>query len=187
MEESKIYVLNSKFKLIKYSFAKGAYTNKHTYSKQDIADLIEFARIRGIRVIPEFDTPGHTASWGLGYPELITVCWVNGTPYQGIYNKHAAKEILNPINEFTYTFMGNLLGEIKNTFVDPFIHMGMDEVYYSCWESNPDINEWKLKNNFTLTKDVEQYYMSRTLKIANELGFKVTVWQDVFDNNVTVI
>ena len=55
---------------------KGAYTEKHVYSKSDIADLIEFARVRGIRIIPEFDTPGHTGSWGRGYPQLITVCWV---------------------------------------------------------------------------------------------------------------
>ena len=47
---------------------KGAYTLRHTYSKKQIAELIEFARLRGIRIIPEFDTPGHTFSWGLGYP-----------------------------------------------------------------------------------------------------------------------
>ena len=42
------------------------------------------------------------------------------------------------------------------------------------------------QNNFNLTKDVEQYYMGKVLKIANDIGYKVTVWQDVFDNNVKV-
>jgi hypothetical protein len=43
------------------------------------------------------------------------------------------------------------------------------------------------ENNFTLTKDIEQYYMGKVLSIANKIGYKVTVWQDVHDNNVKVI
>lgn len=60
------------------------------------------------------------------------------------------------------------------------------QVYYRCWESNPNITEWMKQNGYTLTKDVEQYYMSKVLKIANDIGYKVTVWQDVYDNNVKV-
>ncbi len=126
--------------------------------------------LKGIRIIPEFDTPGHTGSWGRGYPELITPCWVNGESYQAIYNKHWKMEILNPIINFTYEFIENLLNEVKTVFPDePFIHLGMDEVYYACWESNPNITEWMIKNNFNLTKDVEQYFMERTLGIANKV------------------
>lgn len=148
--------------------------------------MIEFARIRGIRVIPELDTPGHTYSWGLGYPNLITICWKDGKPFQAIYNKHGEREILNPIQNLTYEFVGNLIAELKNVFRDPFIHLGMDEVYYSCWESNPNITEFMNLNNLNSTKDLEQYYMSRVLTSANKLGYKVTVWQDVWDNRVKV-
>ena len=115
-------------------------------------------------------------------------------------------EILNPIKNFTYEFIENLLKEVKTVFPnEPFIHLGMDEVYYACWESNPDIKEWMKQNNFTLTNQVEQYFMERTLSIANKvwkqinkiiiikiylflkIGYKVTVWQDVHDNNVKVL
>ena len=51
----------------------GAYSNKEIYRVKDILEIIEFAKDRGIRVIPEFDMPGHTHSWGLAYPELV-VC-----------------------------------------------------------------------------------------------------------------
>ena len=95
-------------------------------------------------------------------------------------------EILNPINNYTYEFIESLIKEVKEVFSDPFIHLGMDEVYYSCWESNPDIKEWMMQNNFSLTKDVEQYYMGKILNIANNIGYKVTVWQDVWDNKVKV-
>ena len=58
---------------------------------------------------------------------MITVCWNDNKPYQIVYNKHGAVEILNPMNEFTYEFMNNLLKEVKDTFVDQFVHLGMDE------------------------------------------------------------
>ena len=44
----------------------GSYSPNHVYSKLDIYDIIEFGRYRGVRIIPEFDTPGHTDSWGPG-------------------------------------------------------------------------------------------------------------------------
>lgn len=105
----------------------GAYSPRHIYTQRNVRDIIEFARVRGIRVIPEFDSPGHTYSWGLGHPELITVCWVNGTPGVAIYNRHGAREVMNPISEFTFDFLKNLFTEVKNVFPSKSIHLGMDE------------------------------------------------------------
>lgn len=61
------------------------------------------------------------------FTELLTVCWRNGEPYQAVYDKHADMEILNPIQNFTYEFVGNLFKEVKESFRDPYIHLGMDE------------------------------------------------------------
>ena len=107
-------------------------------------------------------------------------------PLQAIYDKHGEREVLNPINEFTYEFLNNLISEIKATFVDDFIHLGMDEVYYRCWESNPNISLWMKENDFNTTKQVEQYFMTRVLTLVSKMKYKSIVWQDVWDNGVKV-
>ena len=42
------------------------------YTQAEIRDVVDYARDRGIRVVPEFDIPGHTTAWMVGYPELGT-------------------------------------------------------------------------------------------------------------------
>lgn len=59
--------------------------------------------------------------------ELITECWSDGKPLQAIYNFHGAREILNPIRNYTYDFLNGLISEVKATFRDPYVHLGMDE------------------------------------------------------------
>ncbi len=75
---------------------KGAYTPKHVYTPADVQEVIEYARMRGIRVIPEMDTPGHTHAMARAYPELLTPCYKNGKVCQPDYPNHSQTEILNP-------------------------------------------------------------------------------------------
>jgi hexosaminidase len=95
-----------------------------------VQGIIEHARLRGIRVIPEFDSPGHVESIGQTYPEFLTVCWNDGKPYEAIYGVQGKSEIFNPTVETMYPVLKDLLGEIKDLFVDDYIHLGNDEVYY---------------------------------------------------------
>ena len=130
---------------------KGAYNPvTHVYTQQDIKDIIEEARIRGIRVVPEFDTPGnwgkyfeisewhsiirkkqkvssflwkigHTQSWELGNPGLLTKCF------------DGALGPVNPIQNSTYEFMDKFFNEVLDVFPDELLHLGGDEVATECW------------------------------------------------------
>jgi hexosaminidase len=104
---------------------KGAYDELHIYSQQDIADLIEFARQRGIRVFVEFDTPGHTKSWGKTI-DLLAECY-DGEQRTNRYGP------MDPSRNTTFEFLTNFFKEVADVFPDRYIHLGGDEVEFDCW------------------------------------------------------
>ncbi|RWS08663.1 beta-hexosaminidase subunit alpha-like protein [Dinothrombium tinctorium] len=164
----------------------GAYSEKQVYSQTDVKSIIEYARLRGIRVLPEIDSPGHTKSFGKAYPELLTPCYGynSSTPYVPKYPHFSEAETLNPIEENVYTFMSNLFQELKILFPEKYVHLGMDEVYYECWESNPNIQFFMKVNKMQNTSQLEQYYVGRMLQIMKNIGYKYMIWQDPIDNGV---
>lgn len=77
-------------------------------------------------MLPEFNTPGHTLSWGLGNPDLLTPCFdVPALEYGPI----------DPTKNSTYEFIFKLYNEIRAVFRDQFVHLGGEEVDFSCWYS----------------------------------------------------
>uniref|UniRef100_T1JN55 Beta-hexosaminidase n=1 Tax=Strigamia maritima TaxID=126957 RepID=T1JN55_STRMM len=165
---------------------KGAYDPKtHIYNLNDIIEVYMFARERGIRVIPEFDTPGHTQSWGLGIPGLLTQCYKNES---GKLVENGFGPI-DPTVENTYSFLTKFFTEVSQSFPDQFIHLGGDEVSFDCWKSNPKVQDFMRKQKFgdNYTK-LEEYYMQRVIDIINSLpGNKsYIIWQEVIDNGAKV-
>lgn len=113
-----------------YSFPelsqKGAFDPyNHVYSSSDVKDIIEFSRQRGIRVVSEFDTPGHTLSWGKALP-ILTPCY-DGQKPNGEFGP------MDPSNNATYEFLRIFVKELVDVFPDKYLHLGGDEVDFSCW------------------------------------------------------
>ncbi|KAI5630973.1 glycosyl hydrolase family 20, catalytic domain-containing protein [Phthorimaea operculella] len=147
--------------------AQGAYDESMVYTKADIQSIVNYATERGVRVIPEFDVPGHTSSWGAAYPNLLTECYSNGR----VTNLGP----MNPIRNTTYELIRDLIQEVQGIFPDHYIHIGGDEVKPQCWESNPEIREWMAENKLS-TSMLYSYFMSRTLPLVQPKS-EAIVWQ----------
>ena len=114
------------------------------YTKSDITSIVEYGLARGIRVIIEFDIPGHSASWGKGikkrrrrsflFGNVLTYIsllgYSNITTYCPSYNANINNIPLNPSVPFTFELLEGLLGEIAPLFPDEYIHLGGDEVLF---------------------------------------------------------
>nr|CDS29065.1 beta hexosaminidase subunit alpha [Hymenolepis microstoma] len=161
---------------------KGSYSPyRAIYTQQDVRIIIEYARSLGIRVMPEVDSPGHTTSWGYGYSAIMTQC-------SSSLAQPDAIGILNPIKNVTYNFVGSLLAEITNVFPDNALHLGGDEVNFTCWRMNSEIRDFMHKMGFGDNyKRLENYYFENLFNKINEVvskKLKMYVWQEIFDDSV---
>jgi len=96
----------------------------HYYTQAEIRAVVAHARERGIRVVPEFDMPGHTASWFPGYPQLAS----GPGPFETGGDYGMFDPVMDPSREETYRFLDGFIGEMATLFPDPYFHVGGDEV-----------------------------------------------------------
>jgi len=146
------------------------------YTQDEIRDLIAYARDRGIRVVPEFDMPGHSTAWFVGHPELAS----GPGPYEiergwGIFDP-----AMDPTNEKTYKFLDELVAEMTKLFPDHYFHIGGDEVNGKEWDANPKIQEFKKSHNLESNDALQAYFSGRVQKIVTRHGKAVVGWDEVF-------
>ena len=152
-------------------------SNGNYFSQADIHEIVEFASARGIRVIPEFDLPGHTISFLTGYPELGSA----PGPYQLSTNFGVLKPVMDPTREEVYTFLDSYIGEMAQLFPDPFFHIGGDEVDYSQWEQNPSIQQFMKQNGIVGSHDLQAYFNQRIEKILQKHHKRMIGWDEILN------
>ena len=150
------------------------------YTQDQVKDVIAYAAARGIRVVPEFDMPGHSTSWFVGYPQYASA----KGPYQierrfGIFDP-----AFNPADERVYKFLDTFLGEMAKLFPDDYIHIGGDESNGKQWDANPAIQAFKKKHNLKDNAALQTYFNQRVQKILKKHGKKMVGWDEIFQPNL---
>jgi hexosaminidase len=145
------------------------------YTQADIRHVVAYARDRGIRVVPEFDMPGHTNSWLAGYPELASA----PGPYSigrtwGVYDP-----TMDPTREETYEFLDAFLGEMTQLFPDPYFHIGGDEVNGKQWSQSAAIQAFAKEHKLEGTRDLQVYFNQRIQKLLQKYGKIMVGWDEV--------
>lgn len=149
--------------------------NNKFYTLLEIKDLITYAGERGIRIVPEFDVPGHTTAILASYPELASK---EGTSAPSIkYGPH--DEAMNPIIDETYDFLERLFTEMSALFPDEYFHVGGDEVSGKHWMENPSIVSYMEKNKIKSTTELQFRFTRKMEALIHKLGKKMIAWDEV--------
>jgi len=145
------------------------------YTQNQIRELIAYARDRGIRVIPEFDMPGHSTSWFVGYPELAST----PGPYQTERKWGIFDPAMDPTREETYVFLDKLIGEMAALFPERYLHIGGDEVNGKQWNANSRIQKYMRAHSMTTVQELQQYFTARVERIVSKHQKFMAGWDEV--------
>jgi len=145
------------------------------YTQDEVRDLIAYAHDRGIRVVPEFDMPGHSTAWFVGYPELAS----GPGPYQIERKWGVFDPAMDPTQERTYKFLDGFIGEMANLFPDHYFHIGGDEVNGKQWDANPNIQAFMHAHGLKTNQDLQAYFNTRVQKIVSKHGKTMVGWDEI--------
>ncbi len=151
------------------------------YTQDEIRSVIAYARNLGIRVVPEFDIPGHTTCWFVGYPELASA----PGPFHIERRFGIFEPTLDVTSEKVYTFLDGLLEEMAGLFPDPYFHIGGDEVLDREWRENPAIQAFGAKNGLKNSLELHAYFNRRVQQILTKHGKKMIGWDEVLAPGLT--
>jgi len=145
------------------------------YTQEQVREIIAYARERGIRVVPEFDIPGHSTSWLVGYPELGSA----PGPYSIERRPGIFEPALDPTREEVYKFLETFLGEMAALFPDAYLHIGGDENEGKQWDRNPKIQAYMKAKGIKDNHALQAYFNQRLLKILQKHGKKMIGWDEI--------
>jgi hexosaminidase len=163
-------VESKKFPLLQEKGSDGLF-----YTQDEVRAVIEYARDRGIRVVPEFDMPGHTTAWFVGYPDLAS----GPGPYQIERHWGIFDPALDPARDSTYKFLDTFIGEMTSLFPDAYFHVGGDECNGKAWDANPRIQEFMKAHGLKDNNALQAYFSTQVQKIVTRHKKIMMGWDEV--------
>ncbi len=152
------------------------------FTQDQMREIIAYAAARGIRVVPEFDIPGHATSWVVGYPELASA------PGPYVIERHwgVFDPVLDPTNPGVYELLDGFLSEMALLFPDPYIHIGGDENNGVHWNANAKIQAYIQKNNLKDNAGLHAYFNTRVHAILSKNKKQLIGWDEILHPDLPV-
>ncbi len=145
------------------------------YTQEQAREIVTYARDRGIRVVPEFDMPGHTSAWFVGYPDLASAAG----PFHIEREFGVFDPVMDPTRESTYKFLDTFIGEMAAIFPDHFMHIGGDENNGVEWKANERIQVFMRQHTLKDAAALQNYFTQRLLKILEKHGKHMIGWDEI--------
>ena len=152
----------------------------HYYTQAEIRDIVAYAYFRGIRIVPEFDVPGHATAILAAYPKLAS----RPGPSDVVSRLDIRPATMDPTNEATYQFLDGFIGEMAKLFPDEYFHIGGDEVDPKDWNANPAIRAFMKKHKIANARALQAYFNLRLQKIVAKHGKHMVGWDEILDEQL---
>jgi hexosaminidase len=165
---------------LRYPRLQGAGSDGLYFTQAQIRGVVAYARDRGIRVVPEFDMPGHTSAWLVGYPRLGS----GPGPYLIQRTWGVFDPTLDPTRESVYTFIDGFVGEMATLFPDPYWHIGGDEVNGKEWRANARIGRWMASHGIADLAALQAYFNQRLSRILAAHGKRMVGWDEILHSDL---
>ena len=156
------------------------------YSKSDLKDLVNYASLRGITIIPEIDLPGHCISLLAGLPELSCQGGIFETyPEEREANKRkrVAEHMICIGNPQSLAFVEDVVDALTEIFPSPYIHLGGDEVGTNIWEKCPKCMALYRQQGMKDIHEIQDYFTKEVSRIVRSKGKTMIGWDEINTRN----
>ncbi|MDR0352890.1 MAG: beta-N-acetylhexosaminidase [Opitutaceae bacterium] len=152
------------------------------FTQDQIRGIIDYATARAIRVVPEFDMPGHATSWGISHPELLSGS--PGTTYTIEQRWGVFDPTMDPSNPALHELLSDFLGEMAALFPDPFMHIGGDENNGRQWNASERIQKFIAENNLKDNHGLHSWFNTRLAEILARNNKTLVGWDEILHSGL---
>lgn len=158
------------------SIYKGGY-----FTQEELRELVEYAAVRGVTIIPEVEMPGHAMAALAAYPEY----GCTGGPYKVRTTWGVEEHLLCAGNDSVFGFIEDVLRELVAVFPSEYIHIGGDECPTSIWHECPKCQARMQAEGLKTEIELHGYFIRRVEQILHKLGRKMIGWDEILDGGAS--
>lgn len=163
-------VTPQKFDTIRY----GGY-----YTQLQIKEVVAYAKLRHVTIVPEIEMPGHAMTAIAAYPEYsCTRCNIEPAKLWGVFDDvFCAKDS-------TINFLTDVLSEVMDLFPGQYVHIGGDECPKTRWKTCKNCQEIIKRESLNDENELQSYFIKRIEKFVNSKGKKIIGWDEILDGGL---
>jgi hexosaminidase len=150
------------------------------FTQEQIKEVVEYAKQKYIRVVPEIEMPGHALAALSAYPEFSCT----GGPFKVETKWGVFEDVFCAGNDKTFEFLENILTEVIDLFPSEYIHIGGDEVPKARWEKCEKCQARMRTENLKNEHELQSYFIQRIEKFVNSKGRKIIGWDEILEGGL---
>lgn len=151
------------------------------YTQQQIRDVIAYAKIRQVEIIPEIEMPGHALAALASYPEYSCA----GGSFEVAQKWGIFEDVFCAGKESTFSFIETILSEVIELFPGEYIHVGGDECPKTRWEKCPDCQKRILNEHLKDESELQSYFIQRIEKYLTSKRKKLIGWDEILEGGLS--